>query len=129
MMEAALPRCTSIFSLHISALMCQHFDDKNIVNRKKLFSLAESVKSLNHSGRSTLQSWSGHRSILEHSGRRSTLAGADTLEEEAEKKHLFAALEDGRNTSVDYSELNRALGDTGLSTLSLRYLITVPSVN
>ena len=59
--------------------------------------------------------------MLGHSSHHSTPMGADTLEEKAEKEQLFAVLEAGRSSPVDYSELNRNLGDTGLSTLSIGY--------
>lgn len=38
--------------------------------------------------------------------------GLDTLEENADKSRFFAELEHGRDTPIDYSELNKKLTDT-----------------
>ena len=46
-----------------------------------------------------------------------TQPGLDTLEENADKRRFFDALEQGRDTPLDYSQLNRELGETGKSSL------------
>lgn len=38
--------------------------------------------------------------------------GLDTLEENEEKNKFFAELEEGKDSPVDYSELNKKLSDT-----------------
>lgn len=43
--------------------------------------------------------------------------GLDTLEENADKRRFFEELEHGRKTPLDYSQLNRDLGETGKSSL------------
>lgn len=43
--------------------------------------------------------------------------GLDTLEENADKIKFFDDLEHGRDTPLDYSQLNRELGETGKSSL------------
>ena len=58
--------------------------------------------------------------MLEHSGRFSQ-AGPDTLEENLDKQHFFVELERDRASPIDYSELNRQLGETGLSPLTTGY--------
>ena len=58
--------------------------------------------------------------MLEHSGHFSQ-AGPNTLEEDLDKQHFFVELEQDRASPIDYSELNRQLGDTGLSSLSTGY--------
>lgn len=54
--------------------------------------------------------------------------GMDTLEEEEEKADFFAHLEAGASSSIDYSKLNRELGET-LSTGEslLRYDVVLSS--
>ena len=54
--------------------------------------------------------------------------GQDTLNEEDEKRKFFEQLEQGRGSSLDYSELNRQLSDTGLTGLSLRYMYMCTSI-
>ena len=49
------------------------------------------------------------------------MPGLDTLEEGEDKKRFFSNLEGSRGSSLDYSELNRQLGETGQSSLALRY--------
>lgn len=44
--------------------------------------------------------------------------GLDTLEENADKSKFFAELERGRNTPIDYSELNKRLSETGRSSIA-----------
>ena len=46
-----------------------------------------------------------------------THPGLDTLEENADKLKFFSELEHGRNTPLDYSQLNKELGETGKSSL------------
>ncbi len=49
-----------------------------------------------------------------------SLPGTESLEERTDKRRFFDQLEGGGGGSpVDYSELNRQLGDTGLSSLTL----------
>ena len=55
----------------------------------------------------------------------SPVVGADTLEENVEKERFFAALEAGRSSPLDYSELNRQLGDTGLTSLTMGWGLTL----
>lgn len=43
--------------------------------------------------------------------------GLDTLQENADKRRFFDELEDGHDTPLDYSQLNRELGETGKSSL------------
>ena len=45
--------------------------------------------------------------------------GQDTLEEKRDKEQFFAALEAEGSSAVDYSDMIRRLGDTGLSTLTM----------
>jgi hypothetical protein len=60
----------------------------------------------------------GSSRSLDHSARFSnTQPGLDTLEENADKRRFFDELEQGRNTPLDYSQLNRELGETGKSSL------------
>lgn len=54
--------------------------------------------------------------------------GLDTLEEAADKQRFFGELEGDRSSPVDYSELNRQLGDTGVSSLTLGYVETLTLV-
>ena len=49
------------------------------------------------------------------------MPGLDTLEEGEDKKRFFSNLEGSRGSSLNYSELNRQLGETGQSSLALRY--------
>ena len=46
-----------------------------------------------------------------------TQPGLDTLEENADKRRFFDELEQGRDTPLDYSQLNRELGEAGKSSL------------
>ena len=48
-------------------------------------------------------------------------AGPDTLEENLDKQHFFVELERDRASPIDYSELNRQLEDTGLSSQAAGY--------
>ena len=50
----------------------------------------------------------------------SPVPGLDTLEEGEDKKRFFADLEASQGTPLDYSELNRQLGETGQSSLTFR---------
>ena len=50
----------------------------------------------------------------------SPLPGLDTLEEGEDKKRFFADLEGSRGSPLDYSELNRQLGETGQSSLTFK---------
>lgn len=60
----------------------------------------------------------GSSRSLEHSAHFSTTQpGLDTLEENADKRRFFDELEQGRDTPLDYSQLNRELGETGKSSL------------
>ena len=49
------------------------------------------------------------------------MPGLDTLEEGEDKKRFFSNLEGSKGSSLNYSELNRQLGETGQSSLALRY--------
>ena len=49
------------------------------------------------------------------------MPGLDTLEEGEDKKRFFSNLEGSRGSPLDYSELNRQLGESGQSSLTLRY--------
>lgn len=51
----------------------------------------------------------------------SPVPGLDTLEEGEDKKRFFSNLEGSQGSPLDYSELNRQLGETGQSSLTLRY--------
>lgn len=53
--------------------------------------------------------------MLPSTGEATPKPGLDTLEENADKKKFFAELEVGRDSPIDYSELNRKLSDTGKS--------------
>ena len=52
----------------------------------------------------------------------SSQPGADTLEEQADKLRFFAELEREGRSPADYSDLNRQLGNTGLSSLTGLYV-------
>ena len=54
---------------------------------------------------------------LSHFASSQAKPGHETLEEEDEKQQFFAELEEGRTTSLNYSQLNHQLGNTGTSWL------------
>ena len=50
--------------------------------------------------------------------------GLDTLQEDADKRKFFDELERGHETPLDYSQLNRELGETGKSSLdAMRWIV------